>query len=181
MEKRTNLSFDKHELIIEKNDLVIIHWLKIPDTIIHNIKFINVDGKLLVTGDYDNWIFDRNFIPYATNDTISEHYWCEKLTSDSVQNVYEFDSIKTEKRINELINGGLVEMGYENEELEEMINYYINCLYYLDYEYSYISYAYNNYPSFMDGENVVYCTKYNERLNFIFDAFEEICFRLNKN
>lgn len=60
---RTGIDFSKHELIIKETDDVTIHWLKIPNSIKKNIKFTNIEGNLVVTGDFGNWIFCRNFIP----------------------------------------------------------------------------------------------------------------------
>lgn len=40
--------------------------------------------------------------------------------------------------------------------------------------------AYNNKPSFLDYEYIVFCTETNHWLLVIFDAFEEICKRLKE-
>lgn len=176
--KYTTLDFKDHELIITKTDGILIHHLKKPNTITHNIKFINTNGVCVVTGDYKNWVFCREFHP-SKDGYVSSHYWCEKLQISSSQEPYEFDDKATKKEITEMLKDS---EDFENEEKkEEYIEYLNECFDYCDsQEWEYVSFAYNNMPSFMDAESVPNCRSIKHSLLFIFDAFNEICNRLDK-
>ena len=179
-EKRVeHINFDKHEVYVTEKDGLLIHHLKEPGTIMCNVKFINTNDVLLVTGDFGNWVFCREFHPSA-NGSVSDDYWLEKLTINTVQEGKEFDSEATAKEIEEGINGGLKEYGYEGEKLEEIISYYKDILYYSDTEWEYVGRAYGNMPGFMDAESVPNIKKIKTRLQIVFDAFEEICYRMKK-
>ena len=91
-----------------------------------------------------------------------------------------------EETVDELqkgLSGGLEEEGYEDEELGEMKDFYKECLdfceLYSDSE-GYLHEAYGVKPNFLDYENVVHIEKIKPRLEIIFDAFEEICNRMEK-
>ena len=174
-----HISFDEHKLYITEKDGLLIHHLKKPDTIICNVKFINTNGVLLVTGDFGNWVFCREFHPSADGH-VSDYYWVEKLIINSVQEGEEFDSEATIKEIEEGINGGLAEYGYEGDELKEAISYYEDILRYSDAEWEYVGYAYSHIPGFMDAESVPNVKSIKTRLQIVFDAFEEICDRIKK-
>ena len=106
MKKRTDIDFSKHEVIITKLDNVVepcvIHYLKLPDTRMNSIKFINCGGVLSVTGDYGNWIFCREFHP-SEKEYVSGSYWEEKLRIASCQDPYEYDEDATVAEINRLL------------------------------------------------------------------------------
>lgn len=179
MSNRMNIDFSKHELTVTKTDQVTIHHLKRPDTIIYNCKFINTNGVLLVTGDFGNWVFCREFHP-SKGGKVSSGYWAEKLHINSEQEGMKFDSESTIKEINQGIKGGLEEYGYEDNELEEMQEYYNNLLDYAECsEWEYTSYAYMEKPSFLDAESVPFVKDIKPNLKAVFDSFEEICKRLN--
>lgn len=81
---RLNIDWSKHELIIKKfkSDIdkeCISYELKKPKTFINSIKFTNINGNLLVTGDFLSWIFCREFHP-EKEFKVSDEYWIEKLT-----------------------------------------------------------------------------------------------------
>jgi hypothetical protein len=101
-DKRTDVDFSKHEVVITKNDNILIHYLKQPNTTINSVKFINTNDVLVVTGDFGNWIFCREFIPSAKN-YVSDHYWIEKLRISSCQDPYEFDCDEAKQQIKELL------------------------------------------------------------------------------
>ncbi len=71
MKKRTNLDFTKHELLITNQEGLLIHHLKVPNTVIYNVKFINTNGVMVVTGDLGHWIFCREFHP-APDEFVSD-------------------------------------------------------------------------------------------------------------
>ena len=177
--KRTGIDFSKHELTIVENELITIHWLKIPDLYQQNIKFSNIEGNLVVTGDFGNWIFCRNFYP-VKGETISDGYWCEKIKIYSEQNPYVFDSETTKKELEFQIETGLEDYGYTDSKLEEMKEYMTECLEYVEESKEiYEAFAYQNLPSFTDYESVVCIKDVHPYLKCIFDGFEEICNRID--
>ncbi len=145
-----------------------------------NVKFLSSNENLIVTGDYSNWMFDKPFTPNATTEKISDYYWCEKVQLSSTQDPFDFDDDATKKALEEGINGGIEEYGYEDDRLEEMIQYYEDCLCHLDCKEVYLAYAHDNLPRFCDHEDVVYFNKVKPQLQVVFDAFEEICRRLKE-
>lgn len=136
MKKRTDLDFSKHELTITVEGNTTIHHLKKPDTFIDSIKFINTNGVLVVTGDYGNWIFCREFHP-SEKEYVSDGYWLEKLKISSSQEGEEFDSEATEKKLKEMI------IEYENKR--EVVDYLTDLLDYVNEdEFNYRNYAFDN-------------------------------------
>lgn len=177
-EKFSDLDFSKHEMHVTQTDEVLIHHLKLKDTIHHNVKFINTNGILSVTGDYGNWIFCREFHP-SSIDYVSAGYWCEKLRNSSEQTGSEFCQKSTIKEIEELLDGELIEQGYEGEQLEEMTEYLKGCLRHVEEgEFWYSAFAYAENPSFTDSEDVPFCKKLKPWLKYVFDAFNECCNRI---
>jgi hypothetical protein len=177
--KRTEANFSEHELTIKQNEDILIHHLKHPKyNQMYSIKFINTNGVMVVTGDYGNWVFCREFHP-SDDGFVSDYYWCEKLSLSSEQTPFEFNPEETERIIKEGLNGGLEEYGYVDEKLEEMIEYYNELLDYTHNEFEYTSFAYNNNkPRFIDAEQVPMEETIKPRLKVVFDAFDEICGRL---
>lgn len=108
---RTNIDWSKHELIIEEHDTHTVHWLKKPDTIDCNVKFTNIHGQLLVTGDFKSWVFCRGFVPSAEG-CVSDYYWCEKLSiANHAMKYKEYNTSYTAERI-------------ENEFIEKVFDYH---------------------------------------------------------
>lgn len=96
---RTRVDWSTHELIIEEYDTHTVHWLKKPNTISSNVKFTNIHGQLLVTGDFWDWVFCRSFVP-SSDGYVSDHYWCEKLVIANHNLKYKkFDTDYTQERI----------------------------------------------------------------------------------
>lgn len=184
MKKRTLVDFSKHELTIDSNNICTIHWLKKPDTTNGQIKFINIDGVLVVKGDYGNWIFCREFIPSAVQGAIvSDSYWIEKLETLSTQKGREFD---TEGTIEVLSNGigiGLENDGYEGEQLKSLKEYYKVWQSFAEDSNSideYIRMASSDMPDFIDIRDIPYHTRTKNWLEVVFDAYEEINLRLKE-
>lgn len=175
--KRTELDFSKHELRIIEEKGLLVHFLQIPKSYYHCIKFINTNGILAVTGDYGNWIFCREFIP-SSDGYVSEGYWLEKLINSSTQKPMEFDPQGTEEEIRLMLNGGIEKYGYDIEEANQLREYWEYCLRCIDDELEFTNYSYREYPPFMDSESVIFCKKHHVWLDYVFDAFEEICKRL---
>jgi hypothetical protein len=182
-DKRTNVDFSKHIHSVEvyKNgdkEIRIDHF-KIPDTNMNYIQFINTDRVLTITGDFGNWVFCRPFVP-GPKEYVSDIYWLEKLKILSTQVPGSYDGEETAKEIQELIDKGLEDYGYEGDELEKMKEWYTDLLRHTDDEFEYIYHAYRgcNRPN-IDNEGIPFCKKLNPWLNVIFDAFDEICRRMN--
>jgi len=169
--KRTGVDFGQHELRVTKTGDLLIHDLKKPDTGIHRVKFINIENVLVVTDDFGNWIFCREFHP-SKDGSVSDKYWCEKLQNSSTQNPYVFDADTAKEEIKEILeedDGSLSEE--EKEWLAELSDEAD------EGEYSYIAKA-MDHPSSFDTENIPQGKKTNYWLLVVFDAFDEICKRL---
>lgn len=172
--KRTGIDFSNHELKVHESDMLTIHYLKVPDTIMDSVKFVNTQGICAVTGDYSNWIFCRPFIPSAKGGA-SDGYWKEKLKISSCQEPSKYDSEKTLARIKEML---------EDEDLnlnEEDIEYLNDLSTRVDDELEYTYYAYKQMPSNWDYETIPFCKSVNVHFSVILDAFDEICRRLKDN
>jgi len=170
--KRTKVNFEKHIVDVVKQDNFLMHHIRIPGTIRNNIKFINTNGIMAITGDFGNWIFCREFHPSAEG-YVSDGYWEEKLSILSTQKYKEYNSENTVKAINRLLDNK------EEEELtEEEIEYLNDCIYYSDDEIEYKHHAFrNSCGMFDDYERVPFEETNNIWLDIIFDAFDEICRR----
>lgn len=178
--KRTGADWGDHEVHVSKQEGVLIHHLRKPNTIAESITFINTNGVLAVTGDYGNWIFCREFHP-SHDGYVSGYYWLEKLECYSAQDGEIYSPEDTEKLLQEGIDGGLEDYGYEEERLEEAITFYKECLTHVDHEDSYVAFAHGNeMPSFIDHEDIPIIRNIKPRLQIIFDGFEEICRRMEK-
>jgi hypothetical protein len=178
--RKTSWDFTKYDLTIEKSDNCLIHTLHNGGASCGKVIFINTKGIMAVTGDFYNWIFCREFHP-SEDGYVSEDYWCEKLQIASGQNGYIYDSDKTDEELNRMIKIGCEEYGYEGDELEQMKQYYSDCLMYTDDKEEYRVYAYDNLPDFVDYESIIEEEVIQKQLLIIFDAFNEICNRLSNN
>lgn len=184
---RTGIDFSKHvhtvEIFLNKDNpesTIRVDHFKIPNTRMDYIQFINTDEIMSVTGDFGNWIFSRPFIPSAKN-SVSDGYWLEKLRDSSCQEAGKYDSDETAKEIQELIDTGLEDYGYEDDELIKAKEYFQELLEHTDDENDYIYHAYYDtycQPNFIDNEMIPFAKKLNNWLSIIFDAFDEICNRL---
>lgn len=183
--KRTRLDFSEHVLtetnLRDENTGVRcdIYTFAIPDTSIHKFVFINTHGTLTVTGDYGNWVFCREFHP-SEEGYVSDSYWCEKLHISSVQEIAKYSSEETKEALEELIETGLEEYygeGYKN--LNKMKKPLKELLSYVDDELEYTYHAYRDYDitEHIDYDMIPFVKKINPRLDYIFDAFDEMCER----
>ena len=187
--KYSDWDFSKYLLEIKKDELTTIHTLTLKDSGLGRVNFINVMDRLLVTGDFGNWVFCRSFIP-SSEGYVSPNYWAEKGVIQSSQELEEFDKEATEKELKEYLEEYISE-NYNMEADEYLANYddddetidYINgCIERIeDGEFDYKRYAYREKPSTWDCEDVIYCTKYKIWLLIVFDAFNEICRRIETN
>lgn len=168
--KRTTLNFDKHILETIEQEGVLIHHLRLPNSFYDSFTFINTNGILAVTGDYNNWIFCREFHPSAKG-YVSDSYWAEKLRISSEQQSHEFDSKGTINEIKEM----LLENEYSDEEKEYLEECMDNAQ---EHELDYTYFAYRELPKKWDTECVPFVKKIKPQLLYVFDAFDEICNRL---
>lgn len=173
MEDRIKPDFSKHEFRYMKDTYCTIFELKHTNyEKMYRIRFTNIDGHLVVTGDYGNWIFCREFHPHAGGG-VSSGYWCEKLRINSEQDSHDFSEEKTANAIRTLLT--------EEEDLtEEEIEYLNGCLdSFTGCEFDYNAFAYrNNIGRFQDYEYVPFEKVIKPQLQFVFDAFDEMCDRL---
>lgn len=188
MKKRTSIDWSKHELITKQDSLCKIHWLKQPDTITHNVKFIHVEDILIVTGDFGRWSFCRDFNPEGFEKTgVSDSYWCEKIEIGSEQKTEVFDSEIAEQsikeKIEELLQNAEIDIDedvcFENDNEQEKYDFWNDLLGHCNDDFELTSYFRENKPNSLDFESYPICTKQNNSLDAIFDAFEEIIKRFN--
>lgn len=173
--KRTEIEFEKHELIVTQQEGFVIHYLKKPDTNCDSIRFINTQGILAVNGDYGNWIFCREFHP-SSNGGVSDGYWKEKLTISSTQDPDEFDGQGTIKEIETELK--------EQEDLTEEEKDYLNeCMSKAQegkFDYEYFAHR-ENVGRYQSHEYVPLRMKTKYWLLAVFDGFDEICRRMQEN
>lgn len=171
-EKQTNIDFSEHELHITKQDGLIVHFLKKPGTYYDCIKYINTNGIMAVTGDYSNWIFNREFIPSPT----AEHwdgYMKEKLVISSCQEPAKYDAKRTEEAIKEFLKEE--DLSEENREfLEELLTK-------VDDELEFLYYAFREGNHSIDYEYMPYVKSVNYHFLAIMDGYNEICKRLRES
>lgn len=185
MKNRTGIDFSKHTHRVEifkseeGNEIRIDHF-QVGKSYMEYIKFINTDNNLFVSGDFGCWTFERPFIPSEKFNNVSDYYWLEKLKIATGQKIELYDSEKTAKLIEELIETGLEDYGYEGDQLAELKEWYRDLLTYVDDEHEYVYHAYRDYsrPNYIDHEDIPFGTRLPIHLEIIFDAFEEICERL---
>jgi hypothetical protein len=175
--KRTGIDFSKHEVRVTHFDGLLVHHIKKPGSIHNNIRYINTNGIMAVTGDFGNWIFCREFHP-SQEGGVSDGYWKEKLGIASTQKASDYSAGLTKKSIEGAINGGMEEYGYKGEKLKEVKEYLTACLDHVDDEHEYIAFAYHRCPGYMDAEEIPFEKETKPWLLAVFDGFDEICRRL---
>lgn len=173
---RTKVDFSKH--ILEHTEskepiFVSVHHFHKPGTIAGSIKFINIDGKLLVTGDYGSYVFCRGFYPSAESEKVSGGYWLEKIRQSSIQKPCSYDADETIESLKEAISN-VPENYSDQDKIEKATEYYNDCLCHTEDEWEYIEYARSNMPDFMNHEDMVVGYKLHEQLAVVFDAYDII-------
>lgn len=181
MKNRTCVDLSKHELIEEISDVAKIWGLKNANSCYQKVNFINIDGVLLVTGDYGRWTFCREFHPGGEG--VSDSYWIEKLRYNSEQNPYNFSGELLKKQIDEyvleLIDNNLDDFSSDDcikKEIQFFREMKDECF---DSESEYIEYVKANAPHWI--ESIPMGQEINIQLLVIFDYFDEICKRIKKN
>lgn len=176
--KRSGLDFSKH--ILEAHESTIgdekiwQHYLRIPGQKGLGVKFTNVAGVLLVTGDFGSYVFSRGFLPSAESEKVSEQYWLEKIRMHSIQKPCTYDTDETIIRLNEAITEA--DDKFSEEHVEEAREYYEDCKAHTEDEWEYISWVRDNMPSFMNQSegDLVVGYKLHDQLPVVFDAYDRI-------
>ena len=173
----TTIDFSEHEFNTYIDKFCNIYELKIPNSSTNCIRYINSFGTMTVTGDFGNWVFDREFHP-SNKGYVSPQYWDEKLDYNSKQTSHKFDTDETVKGI-EQFKVDLIDYG--NEMDDEMIDWLEELESNVFDEYEYIVSAYHNNPSDIDTERVPFGEIRHKYLEYIYDGFDEICRRTELN
>lgn len=173
--KRTGIDFSKHELKITETEGLLVHHLKKAGTSCDNIRFINTNGILAVTGDYGNWIFCREFHPAADADGACDYYWTQKLKIASTQQPYEWDEEGTRRDLLKEIE----ELKADKKANARGIKYYQDCLRNMcGSKEQYTQFAYENLPDHWDYESIICRDRLKYWLQAVYDGFDEICRRM---
>ncbi len=187
--KRTGLEFENHiyteqTYSTEDGPHMNVCTLKKPDTGCDLVRFIVGHGITVATGDYGEWVFDREFTPSGKGG-VSDGYWKEKLCKhDSGASGEEFDPEGTREEIVEQLTPAWQEENLGREWTEEETEYLNECIDATQdgctFAYEYVAYR-NNVGWFEDGESVPFVTKTKTGLLYVFDAFDEMCRRLKED
>jgi len=163
----------------EKGNTIRIDHLRKGNSSMGYVRFVNDDYGMAVFGDFGNWIFVRPFVP-SPKEYVDVSYWNEKLKMSSSQDHAKYDPEETAKEIEELIDHGLKDYGYEGDELTALKERYTDLL---RYTYDEIEYMYQAFRSSgcPDYEMVPFVKKGSHQLLIVFDAFNEICNRLTES
>lgn len=170
------LDWSKHELLIEQEGDITIFKLKIPDTCMQQVNFVNILGRLLVTGDYGDWVFDRTFYPQP-GATVSDSYWLEKLKISMRHTKFELDW----EAIEEALEGFIMKLEGEGVDITEEIEEWVDGMKRATadrFEPEFLMAAYGNIPGNMDADDVPCYREVPVWLDIVFEAFEEICRRM---
>jgi hypothetical protein len=208
MNKKRNPKIDwsKHIVKTIQSENFLKTSLTIPDREEENsVNFINTSGVLVVTGAYGNWIFSQEFQP-SVEGCVDDGYWIQKLEDNSIQDPVVFSEEATRKKLLEMLreeiwecygesipnNIGEIEdcstydleellKGYHTPLIKE-IEYLKGCLDELNVgsHRSYITYAADELPGSLDSESIVEKFGIHFQLLAVFDAFDEICQRMQK-
>jgi len=168
----TSIDWSKHELHVTKNENVLIHDLKKPGSCVDRVVFINSMGVCCVTGDYGNWIFCREFHP-SKEGWVSRSYWSEKLKISSTQSSGKFDTSFAIECIDEHLKN------YSDDMSENDKNWWNELKENTDNEIEYNSFA-RDYPSDVEAEDIPFGLKRTYWLSAVYDSFNEICNRIQK-
>jgi len=75
------INFSKHDYVKEQDSVASVYTLKLPnDKYTYRVNFINCLGVCTVTGDFGNWVFNREYYPDAKHIGMGGiEYMIEKL------------------------------------------------------------------------------------------------------
>ena len=178
--KRTGIDFSKHEVVVTKEEGLLIHHIRKPGSVVHNIKFINTNDIMAVTGDFGNWIFCREFHP-SEKSTVSDGYWLGKLRMSSTQEPAVYDSETASKQVQDIIDY------WREDRTEDELSEDYDILEWLDEllestddgEGVFIA-KLLDCPRGFESEDLPTGRKINRWLECVFDGFDEICNRIEE-
>lgn len=176
--KRSQIDFSEFTLEVIQEGSTLIHKVrKTNHSHWYAVTFINTQGKMFVTGDYGEWIFNREFHP-SEEGQVSDGYWLEKMRTGTSQVVSMYDGDATYKELKELLDN---EDNHLNEEEREFIEELMGCAE-DEVEYTYKAYRELNAPGrFSDYFDIPFCKKLNAWVPIIFDYFEFVCWKLKES
>lgn len=171
--------------------------LKVPNTRMNQVTFINAEGVCAVTGDYGNWIFCRTFNP-ETNCYMEPSYMAEKARIASNQSTHQFDYKGTIQEIKDkiteiLIEGGALTVEDDNhlpeytepraEQFEHLCNadiehikWLVDCIEYAEHnnEQEYIQQASDSIPNHLCTDSIIVCREIQYWFRVVNEAWNEI-------
>lgn len=179
MNKRTDIDFSKHQVIVTQakgqyGEELLVHHLILPSRSSHHaIKYINTCGIMAVSGDFGNWIFCREFHP-SPSGRVDGSYWDEKAHILSSQETHEWDSEETAKNWSELL------VNEDHKWTDEEKDYIQRCIAECGCSEMEYNGAAIDYPRSWDPEYTSACTARKRKfwLNAVYDGFDEICNRM---
>lgn len=186
--RRTNANFSKHvheSVVLEKDGIKVqVDTFHVKGSCIGFMQFVNAPNGLAVYGDYGNWMFCRTFYPNSKELKISDYYWLEKLKFNSNQIFEKLDCKLNTECLNDLLkefrdvdNSSLSEA--ELEDAEEWVEGLKADLENGD-TVSYLYNAFRECPSCLSAEDIPCHKEVPKQLQVVFDAFEEMCYRLKE-
>lgn len=174
---RTQKDFSKYNLLcIEEENRMVWKFFKKDEEdnplFQGSFNFINTEGKLIITGDYGNWIFDRSFNPNVEL-SVSDGYWVKKLEQHSEQKGKVWCGDASLESIKSFLEQRL-DWGTLNEEEDEWLKDLEQAAEEND-ELGYNYICYRQTPSSIEADEAPIGYKLNPHLAYCFDAFEAIC------
>lgn len=184
--KRTNIDFSEHthrvELLVSETGEIRIDHFQVGTNNMGYFQFVSTPRFLAVSGDYGNWIFCRPFYP-SKNGSVSDGYWIEKLKMYSIQEFVPLDFESIREELEAMIENDLEESGYEGEKLSDAKKWFSELLELANDEdnLEYLAKAYRDSykPDFIDYDEIPCYKETPRKLQCVFDAFDEICRRMN--
>ena len=176
--KRSGIDFSTYRLEVIQEGGTLIHKVRYPGyDKMYAVTFINTQGKMFVTGDYGDWIFNRGFHP-SEEGQVSDSYWLEKMRIGTSQVLSKFDGDGTYKELEELLNNTDDPLDDEEREyIEELMECADD-----EIEYTYKAYRELRMPGrFNDYDYVPFCKELNAWISIVFDYFEFVCWKLKEN
>ena len=177
IEKMTRWNFSEHThtkevFVSDKGNTIQIDHLRKGDSHCGYVRFVNDDYGLTVYGDFGNWVFCRPFIP-SEDGYVSVPYWNEKLKMKSTQDHSVYNGDETHEEICEMIADDEID-DKSKEILKDLLQYTDD-----EIEYTYQAFRNTKFTDYLDYDNIPFAKNGDYRLLIVYDAFNEICNRLN--
>lgn len=169
--------FENHIFSIEECGKFTIYKLKHPEySMMYKVEFIVGNNLTVVTGDYGNWVFCREFHP-KTGEISSYNYLDEKLEINSVQKSTEFSTEETIKQLKHFVDNFTNNYGREmNEEEREWVDLLDSSVF---DEIEYTNTAFREKPNSIDYDEVPFGTRRLRRLEIVYNALDVMCEKIS--